>query len=124
MSYFVERDGSRFAGTHLLVDLVGARHLDDRDRVEGCLRACVAAMGATLLHLHLHCFTENGGITAVAVLAESHMSIHTWPELEYAAVDAFLCGARDPSAAVPVLEQWFRPSRTITVEHRRGHGLL
>jgi S-adenosylmethionine decarboxylase len=124
MKYFVERDGARFAGTHLLVDVVGARHLDDRDQIEGCLRACVAAMGATLLHLHLHCFAENGGITAVAVLAESHMSIHTWPELEYAAVDVFLCGARDPGAVIPVLERWFQPARTITVEHRRGYGLL
>ena len=50
------------------------------------------AAGATLLHIHLHHFTPNGGVSGVAVLAESHISIHSWPEYGYAALDVFMCG--------------------------------
>lgn len=51
--YFVERDGYRFAGSHLIIDLKGARQLDNLERMEQALRAAVTAAGATLLHLHL-----------------------------------------------------------------------
>lgn len=118
--YFQERDGQRFAGTHLIVDLWNARHLDDRAHVEATLRACVAAAGATLLHLHLHRFTPQGGISGVAVLAESHISIHTWPERSYAALDVFMCGDTEPRAAIAVLRQAFPEARLLVEEHLRG----
>jgi S-adenosylmethionine/arginine decarboxylase-like enzyme len=78
--YFIHKEGVRYAGTHLIIDLWNARDLDDRDAIEGALRECVDAAGATLLHVHLHVFEPNGGISGVAVLAESHISVHTWPE--------------------------------------------
>jgi S-adenosylmethionine decarboxylase len=53
----------------------------------------VDAAQATLLHIHVHHFQPNG-ISGVAVLAESHISIHTWPEVGYAAMDVFMCGRR------------------------------
>ena len=118
--HFVERDGMRFAGTHLIVDLWEASNLDDIDLVEKALRDAAAAAGATLLRLDLHCFSPNGGITGLAVLAESHISIHTWPERTYAAVDVFMCGDARPHSSIRVLRQAFCP-RTLTVsEHRRG----
>jgi S-adenosylmethionine decarboxylase len=118
--HFVERDGLRFAGTHLIIDLWQASHLDDIDVVESALREAATAAGATLLRLDLHCFDPSGGITGVAVLAESHISIHTWPERAYAAVDVFMCGDADPHRAITVLRDTFSP-RTLTVlEHRRG----
>ena len=101
--YFVERDGVVFAGTHLIVDLWDAESLDDLEHIEAALRECVEVSGATLLHIHLHHFTPNGGVSGVAVLAESHISIHTWPERAYAAIDIFMCRACDPHDAVPVL---------------------
>jgi S-adenosylmethionine decarboxylase len=118
--HFVERDGLRFAGTHLIVDLWHAAHLDDIGVVEGAMRDAAAAAGATLLRLDLHCFTPSGGITGVAVLAESHISIHTWPERAYAAVDVFMCGDADPHAAVRVLRRAFSPGMLTVSEHRRG----
>jgi S-adenosylmethionine decarboxylase len=118
--YFVERDGQRFAGTHLIVDLWGARNLDDLGRVETALRDAATAAGATLLHIHLHHFTPNGGISGVAVLAESHISIHTWPEREYAALDVFMCGDCDPHRSVPVLRDAFAPADITVEELRRG----
>lgn len=118
--FFVERDGRRFAGTHLIIDLFGAERLDDQAIVERALRDCVAAAGASLLHIHLHRFALNGGISGVAVLAESHISVHTWPERAYAAFDIFMCGETAPERAVEVLRQAFRPARLAVEEYLRG----
>ena len=78
--------------------------------------------GATLLHIHLHHFTPNGGVSGVAVLAESHISIHTWPERGYAALDVFMCGAAEPQRSVDVLRAAFQPKRLVVGEHLRGRG--
>jgi S-adenosylmethionine decarboxylase len=121
--HFVVRDGKQFAGTHLIVDLWGAKRVDDLDHVEDVLKRCVEAAGATLLHIHLHHFTPNDGISGVAVLAESHISIHSWPEREYAALDVFMCGDAEPHRAVEVLREGFRPSTVAVTEHLRGQEL-
>ncbi len=118
--FYIERDGVRYAGTHLLVDLWGAERLDDLAHVEATLRDCVEAAGATLLHIHLHHFTPHHGISGVAVLAESHISIHTWPETGYAALDVFMCGCAEPHAAIEVLRAAFRPARLAVEEILRG----
>ena len=118
--YFVERDGIKFAGTHLLIDLWGATKLDDLEVVESALREAAEVAGATLLHCHLHHFSPNGGISGVLVLAESHISIHTWPERGYAALDVFMCGACDPYKTIPVLKKAFKPQNITLGEQRRG----
>lgn len=111
-------------GTHLLMDLHGADRLDNPDHMERAMREAITASGATLLHLHLHRFTPNdtskSGITGVAVLAESHITVHTWPEHGYAAFDVFMCGNTDPNRAAEVLQQAFQPKRAEIIEHRRG----
>ena len=84
--YFVEKDGMKFAGTHLLVDLWDATNLSDPDLIDRTLREAALTAGATILHSHFHHFTPNGGGSGVVVLAESHISIHTWPERDFAAV--------------------------------------
>ena len=121
--FFIERDGERFAGTHLIVDLWDAEGINDLDYVDQTLRDCVDAAEATLLHIHLHHFTPNDGISGVAVLAESHISIHSWPESGYAALDIFMCGAAKPHLAVEVLRERFKPAKIGVEEHRRGRGL-
>jgi S-adenosylmethionine decarboxylase len=118
--YFVERDGMRFAGTHLLVDLWGATRLDDPAHIDRALREAAVTAGATILHSHFHHFTPNGGVSGVVVLAESHISIHTWPERDYAAVDLFMCGACDPNDSIPVLRAAFSPLSIDVEEKRRG----
>lgn len=107
-------------GLHLLVDFWECRGLRDAEGIERVLRAAAAACGATVLGVMLHNFGEGGGITGVALLAESHISIHTWPETGYAALDVFMCGRCDPRAALPVLEAWFSPGNTRITEHQRG----
>ncbi len=118
--FFVERNGLRFAGTHLILDLWEAERLDDAPFMERVLRRCVEACGATLLHIHLHRFTPNGGLSGVAVLAESHISVHTWPERGFAAFDIFMCGAAQPHRAIPLLRDAFRPKRMSVGEQLRG----
>lgn len=118
--YFVERNGVRFAGTHLLIDLWGADRLDDTALIEAALRECAETAGATILHCHLHHFSPNGGVSGVLVLAESHISVHTWPERSYAALDIFMCGACDPFTAIPVLKRVFTPKHITLGEQRRG----
>ncbi len=117
--HFAVRKGVRCAGVHLIVDLHGAQGLDDIDLIETTLRRCVDAAGATLLHIHLHHFQPNG-VSGVAVLAESHISIHTWPEAGYAALDVFMCGKADPDACIPVLREAFKAKRVDVEEILRG----
>ena len=59
------------------------------------------ATGATILHGHFHHFGPNSGVSGVLVLAESHVSIHTWPERDYAALDIFVCGDCNPISPFP-----------------------
>lgn len=121
--YFIERNGVRYAGTHLLIDLWGASNLDDIDLIEHALRRGADAAGATILHCHLHHFEPNGGVSGVLVLAESHISIHTWPEASYAALDVFMCGDCDPHKAIPHLQDAFTPDRIGVDEQLRGQGV-
>jgi S-adenosylmethionine decarboxylase len=120
--HFVVRNGVRCAGAHLIIDLYDAERLDDIDHIEETLRRCVAAANATLLHIHLHHFEPNGGVSGVAVLAESHISIHSWPEASYAALDVFMCGDANPDACVPVLREAFKPKRVAVSELLRAQG--
>jgi S-adenosylmethionine decarboxylase len=120
--HFVVRNGIRCAGLHLIIDLYDATRLDDRAHIEAALRRAVDAASATLLHIHLHHFEPNGGISGVAVLAESHISIHTWPEVGYAALDVFMCGKANPDACVPVLREAFLPKDIKVSEVLRGQG--
>ncbi|MEW8228671.1 MAG: S-adenosylmethionine decarboxylase, partial [Candidatus Thiodiazotropha endolucinida] len=69
--HFVTRDGIRFAGTHLILDFWDAKHLDELDTMDRAIREAVSVSSATLLHIHLHHFTPNNGISGIAVLAES-----------------------------------------------------
>ena len=121
--FFVERDGARFAGSHLIIDLFGARKLDDLKHIERTLKRCVEVAGATLLHIHLHHFTPKGGVTGVAVLAESHISIHSWPDAHYAALDVFMSGNTNPHLLIDVLREAFEASEVVVKEHKRGAEL-
>ena len=91
-------------GWHLIADLVDGAHLDDAERIERCLAEAATAAGATLLEVRLHKFGAGFGVTGVALLAESHISIHTWPEFGTACIDIFMCGrTNDLDAALDVI---------------------
>tara|TARA_B110000881_G_C18534877_1_gene495209 strand:+ start:849 stop:1343 length:495 start_codon:yes stop_codon:yes gene_type:complete len=116
----IQESCDQVAGKHYIVDLYGASFLTDIDLMEKALIDAAHVAGATLLHIHLHKFTEGGGITGVALLAESHISVHSWPERNYAAFDVFMCGNAHPKKAVELLEQVFLPKRIEVKEILRG----
>jgi len=120
--HFIYADGKEVAGRHLIIDLMGATHLADRERIEAAMVECVEKCGATLLHIHTHVFEPNGGVSGVAVLAESHISVHTWPERDYAAFDVFMCGCADPRLAVDILKSAFEADEARVTEILRGEG--
>ena len=78
--YWITKNGVKYAGQHLTIDLWDAQGLDDEKRIQQAFLDAIKAAGATLLHIHTHVFEPNGGISGVAVLSESHISCHTWPE--------------------------------------------
>lgn len=120
VDFFIKRDGVEFAGTHLLVDLWGATNLCDVEFIATALKQAAVDAGATILHAHMHHFTPNGGVSGVIVLAESHISIHTWPERNFAAIDIFMCGECNPHDALPTIERAFQPGNVQINETRRG----
>lgn len=120
--HFIEHNGVMIAGHHIIIDLFGAKHLDNNERIQAAMKACVKECGATLLHIHTHVFEPNGGISGVAVLAESHISTHTWPERGYAAFDVFMCGDAQPKKAVKILAEAFEAADVKVTELARGEG--
>ena len=107
-------------GMHLLLDFWGCQHLRDLQGIAEILRKAAAACGAKVLDVNLHSFGDTAGVTGVAVLAESHISIHTWPEIDYVALDIFVCGHCDANKAADVLAEYFTPQRQNIAAHRRG----
>lgn len=106
----------RPAGIHLLADLagIGPALLADPAAIDALLRAAALAAGASILHSHFHAFGPGQGVTGVLLLAESHISIHTWPEHGFAAADIFMCGAAQPERALAVIDAALKPAtRTI-----------
>ena len=80
-------------GKHCILELYNcdSAKLDDEAFLRNAITSAAKRAGATLLNLITHRF-EPQGVTGLALLAESHISIHTWPESGYAAVDVFTCG--------------------------------
>ena len=110
-------------GTHLLIECLGCDRavLDDATALERALRAAADALGATVIGAMFHRFVPHG-VTGVLLLAESHVSVHSWPERGYAAVDLFTCGARDPADTVPALARAVCAERVSVMRVSRGEG--
>ena len=107
-------------GRHLILEMWGCKNLDSVEVAEQALREMVDALDVHLLDMKAYPFSPQG-VTAMAIVSESHLVIHTWPEYGYAAVDVFTCGARrDPDAALPVLHRHFAPERIQAMEMTRG----
>ncbi len=121
--HFIREDGHVFAGRHLIIEVVDGHGLDDEARIQQAFRDCVETCGATLLHIHTHKFSPQG-VSGVAVLAESHISVHTWPEIGYGAFDVFMCGDAKPWLAVDVLKSAFGTADVRVKELLRGDGVV
>lgn len=108
-------------GRHWIVEFWGCNDaVNCADTVRRAVTEAVEAIRATLLHLHVQRFQPHG-ITGIAVLAESHFSVHSWPEHDYLAADIFTCGeTAEPEKAVEVLRKHFAPNNVEVAELKRG----
>ena len=109
-------------GTHILCELSGCdpNVLTDVEGVEQILKTAAQRANATILTTAFHRF-EPHGVSGVVVIAESHLSIHTWPETGYAAMDFYTCGhATDPWAACEYAAKMLRAKTMRTTEVKRG----
>jgi S-adenosylmethionine decarboxylase len=110
------------SGTHVLADLSGiaAEKLSDCAALEQLLRDAALAADARVLFSHFHAFGEGQGVTGVVLLAESHITIHTWPECGFAAADIFMCGSAQPELALALIKRALQPEATHIHTARRG----
>ena len=109
-------------GTHLLIDLKDCNpaSLDDIDYVKKVMTGAADEAGATIVGESFHKF-DPVGVTGIVAVAESHLSIHTWPEHHYAAIDIFTCGSSvDPWRAYEALKIAFEADRGSAMEVHRG----
>lgn len=112
------------SGTHLLADLHEANRdaLADPAFIEDLLKRAALAAGAHIVYSHFHPFGPCLGVTGVVLLAESHISIHTWPETGFAAVDIFMCGRAVPSRALECIREGLAPAAVDVRDIARGNG--
>jgi len=109
-------------GRHVLAEFTGCdtQIINNRTRVETILTEAARRSGATIVKSVFHEYNPHG-LSGVVVIAESHMSIHTWPEYVYAAVDFFTCGERvDPWKACQYMKNELKCSDIYTSEVTRG----
>ena len=114
---------AKFAGSHLLIELwskIDHPLLTDDKACSTVLEEACRDAGATVLSSHFHHFGEGYGVTGVVILSESHLSIHSWPEIGYAAIDIFMCGSCNPEDALKRLEKEFEPKHMTTQLVYRG----
>ncbi len=109
-------------GKHLLLELNGCDHkiLDDIDYIKEVMIEAANEAGATILGESFHQFSPQG-VSGVLVIAESHLTIHTWPEHGYAGADIFTCGTRvQPEKAAEVIIARLKPATHSIILMDRG----
>ena len=123
LDYFIKHDNRFYAGNHFIIDLYDIDHTDNQSLATDTMRKMAAIAGATLLHIHVHPFSPYGGLSGVAILAESHISFHSWPEARFASWDIFMCGATEPEKAIQLLQQTYRSQQADIKHYRRGEKI-
>jgi S-adenosylmethionine decarboxylase len=109
-------------GRHILIEAYDCdpEILDDIEVVEEAMVNAAERAGAEVREVAFHKFSPQG-VSGVVVISESHLSVHTWPEFGYAAVDVFTCGDTvDPIVAVDRIRDRFKARRALTSEVKRG----
>lgn len=113
-------------GRHILAEVYGCDRgiLDNLEVVQDIMVKAAFQAGAEVRQVALHRFSPQG-VSGVVVISESHLAIHTWPELGYAAVDVFTCGDKvNPWDACNYIVDRFSPAHMTATETRRGMFML
>jgi S-adenosylmethionine decarboxylase len=110
-------------GKHLIVDLWGEKDsfpFWSMDQAAEALKNACVKVGATVLGERWHHFGEGFGYTGVVVLAESHCTVHTWPELGRACLDVFMCGNCDPMDTLEDILNFYKSTKHYVYNFERG----
>jgi len=108
------------AGTHLIADFWGVKVIENSQKIKSILVEAAKKSKNVPLGIKIHKFSPQG-ITGFILLAESHISIHTWPELDYVAIDIFSCGGQgEPYKGLAYLKKEFQPKKVQIKEIKRG----
>ncbi len=110
-------------GRHIIAEFWKCRNREPLRGLKQVLEHAVRRAGATLLNMKIHRFVPDG-FSALVLLAESHISLHAWPEYAYVAVDVFTCGEADPEVIVEVLKDYLQPEESAQITLERGLGPL
>ncbi|PRR78885.1 S-adenosylmethionine decarboxylase proenzyme precursor [Clostridium liquoris] len=109
-------------GRHILAEIYGCDEeiLDDKEYIEKTMVNSALKSGAEVREVAFHKFNPQG-VSGVVIISESHLTIHTWPELGYAAVDVFTCGDTiNPWDACNYLTEKFKAKNMTATEVKRG----
>lgn len=110
----------KYAGTHLIVDFWNGKNIEEPRKIKKILFQAAKEANNTPLKVSIHKFYPHG-LTGVILLAESHIAIHAWPEINYLAIDIFTCGKRTmPYLALKYLKTIFQPQKITIKEIKRG----
>jgi len=118
--HFVNLKGENFAGHHYLIDMWNAKYEESQKYISNLLVRAAEAGKASVINVHTHHFGAGQGISGLAVLAESHISVHTWPERNYIAFDIFMCGKTDPNLSLVLLKNELKPEIIKVKKIKRG----
>jgi len=123
--------GTNIKGTHIILDMYNINnHIFDKvskknyNLFDNFIEIIIQNNGATLLSKTIHHFDNNGAFTSLYLLAESHLSIHTWPENNFIAVDVFTCGFANTHNIIKELKKFFEPEYTDEIINSRGNKFI
>jgi S-adenosylmethionine decarboxylase len=109
-----------YAGTHVVADFWDGKVIESKKELEQLLQGAAKAANSKPLQVSIYKFAPQG-ITGVILLAESHIAVHTWPEIGYIAVDIFTCGkTAKPKDALLYFKNYLKPERVKVTEMKRG----
>ena len=120
-TYHVDTN-AKYLGQHVLAEFFECdpNILNNAQKVESLMIDAALECGATIVQKCFHMFSPHG-VSGVVIISESHLAIHTWPELGYAAVDLFTCGDKcDPKVAYEFLKKAFHSTKASFSELKRG----
>jgi S-adenosylmethionine decarboxylase len=120
LDYFMKDEKGSFAGLHMILDMYQVEKLDQLEWIETGLINAAKIAKANILHSHMHHFGHEQGVSGVIVLSESHISVHSWPEKKYMAIDVFMCGNTSPHKAIEYLVDYFDAGEHKCSVIRRG----
>ena len=119
----IQRLRTKYAGMHLLAEFWHGKNIESPKELKRILITAAKKAKNIPLKVSIHKFSPRG-ITGVILLAESHIAFHSWPEINYLAIDIFTCGSKAmPHKALEYLEKEFKPKKVEIREIKRGARL-